>query len=127
NRQRAGIGTDTWRHDLGRRPSALYNDPASHTRFRPKISAAAIPTANVPSGGAPAPAAVSRSMPQASAAGGPLSATVLRWPPPGGLQAHIRGEPGLAGPRIVAPPMMPAGFPRAVSPKPSAHSTAGAP
>jgi Protein of unknown function (DUF3300) len=127
NRQRAGIGTDTWRHDLGRRPSALYNDPASRTRFRPTISAAAIPTANVPSGGAAAPAPVSRSTPQASAAAGPLSTTVLRWPPPGGLQAPIRGQPGLAGPRIVAPPMMPAGVPRAMSPKPSAHSTASAP
>ncbi len=127
NRQRTGIGTDTWRHDLGRQPSALYNDPASRTRFRPTISAAAIPTANVPSAGAPAPAAVSRSVPQASAAAGPLPTTVLRWPPPGGLQAPLRGQPGLAGPRIVAPPMMRAGVPRATSPKPSAHSTASAP
>jgi hypothetical protein len=125
--QKAGIGTDTWRHDLGRRTNAFDNDLASRMRFRPTISAAAMPRVNVPSGGGPAPAAVSRSTPPALAAAGPLSTTVSRSPTPGGLQAHIKAQPGLAGPRIVAPPMMPPAFSRPMSPRTAARSTAWAP
>ena len=129
NHSRAGIGTDTWRHDLGHRPSALYYDRASRPRFRPTISAAAIPRVNVPSAGAAASTAVSRPAPRASAAAGPLPTTVLRSPLPGfapggrGLQAHIKAQPGLAGPRIVAPPIIP----RPMSPRTAARSTAWAP
>ncbi len=127
NRHRAGIETDTWRHDLGRRPSALYNEPASRTRFRPTISAAVIRRMNVPSAGAPAATGVSRSAPPAFAAAGPLSTTVLRSPPPGGSRVHIKAQPGLAGPRFVALPMMPPWFPRPMSPKTAARSAAWAP
>jgi hypothetical protein len=126
-RQRAGIGTDTWRHDLGRRTNAFDNDLATRMRFRPTVSAAAIPRVNVQSGGAPAPAAVSRSAPPALAAAGPLSTTVSRSPPPGELQAHIKAQPAPAGPRIVAPPMMPPAFSRPMSPRTAARSTAWAP
>ena len=133
NHRGAGFGTDTWRHNLGHQPSALYNDLASRTRFRPAISAAAIPRVNVPSAGAPASAAVSRSAPPALAAAGPLSTTMLRSPPPGfapggrGVQAHIKAQPGLAGSRIIAPPPMPPGFPRQMSPRTAARTTAWAP
>jgi hypothetical protein len=128
NHHGAGIGTDTWRHDLGRRPSALSNDVASRPQLRSAIPAAAIPRVNVPSAGAPAATAVSRSAPPAPAAGRPLS-TVLPSPPPSfapggrGLRAHIGAQPGLAGPRIVAPPMTPPGFPRLMSPRTDARST----
>ena len=133
NHHSAGVGTDTWRHDLGHRPSALSNDLASRTRFRPTISAAAIPRVNVPSAGAPASTAVLRPAPPTFAAAGPLSTTVLRSPPPGfapggrGLQAHIKAQPGLPGPRIIAPPMMAPGFPRPMLPRTAARSTASAP
>jgi hypothetical protein len=66
--------------------------------------------------------------PPVLAAVGPLS-TVLRSPPPSfapegrGLRAHIKAQPGLAGPRIVAPPMMAPGFPRVMSPKTDGRST----
>jgi Protein of unknown function (DUF3300) len=123
NRHRARIGTDTWRHDLGRRPGALYNELASRTRFRPTISAAAIPRVNAPSVGASAGTAVSRSAPPALAAAHPTSTTALPSPP-GALRAHIKAQPGLAGPRIVALPMMPPWFPRPMSPKTAAHSAA---
>jgi hypothetical protein len=125
NHHRAGIGTNTWRHDLGRRTNAFDNDLASRMRFRPTISAAAIPRLNVPSGGAPSPTAVSRSAPPAVAAGGPLPTAVLRSPAPGvapggrGPQAPIKTQPGLAGPRIVAPPMMPPGFPSRTTARPT--------
>ncbi len=133
NHHGAGIGKDTWRRDLGHPPSALYNDLASRTRFRPTISAASIPRVNMPSAGAPAATAVIRSAPPAFAAAGPLSTTVLRSPPPGfapggrGLQAHIKAQPDLAGPRIIAPPMMPPGFSRLMMPRTAARSTASAP
>jgi hypothetical protein len=127
NHRRAGVGTDTWRHDLGHRSGALYNDLASRTRFRPTISATMIPRVNVPNAGAPAPTAVSRSAPPALAAAGPLSTTVSQSPPPGGLQAHTKAQPGLAGPWIVASPMMPPGFHRLMLPRTAARSTASAP
>ena len=133
NYHSVGVGTDTWRHDLGHRPSAHSNDLASRTRFRPTISAAAIPRVNVPSAGAPASTAVSRPAPPIFAAAGPLSTTVLRSPPPGfapggrGLQAHIEAQPGLPGPRIMAPPMMAPGFPRPMLPRTAARATALAP
>jgi hypothetical protein len=132
NHQRARIGTDTWRHDLGRRPSALFSDLASHPQLRSAISAVAIPRVNVPSAGAPAATAVSRSGPPALAAAGPLS-TALHSPPPSfapagrGLRGHINAQPGLAGPRIATPPMMPSGFPRLMSPRTDARSTTWAP
>jgi hypothetical protein len=133
NRHRAGIGTDTWQHGLGQRRSALHGDLASRTPFRPTISAAAIPRVNVPSAGAPASTAVSRIARPAFSAVGPLPTAVLRSPPPGFAlagrvpQAHIRAQPGLAGPRITAPSMMPPGFPRPMSPRTAARSTAWAP
>ena len=133
NHRGAGIGNDTWRHGLGHPPSALSNDLASRPRFRPAISATAIPRVNMPSAGAPAATAVSRSAPPAFAAAGPLSTTVLRSPPPGfvpggrGVQAHIRAQPGLAGARIIAPPMMPPGSSRLSLPRTAARSTASAP
>jgi hypothetical protein len=129
NHHRAGVGTDTWRHDLGRRSSAVDIDLAPRTRFRSTISAAAIPRVNLPSAGAPAPMAVSRSAPPAVAAGAPLPTAVLRSPAPGfapggrGPQAPIKTQPGLAGPRIVAPPMMSPGFP----PRTTARPTVWAP
>ena len=133
NRHRAGIGTDTWQHGLGQPRSALHGDLASRTPFRPTISAAAIPRVNVPSAGAPASTAVSRTAPPAFSAVGPLPTAVLRSPPPGFApagrvpQAHIRAQSGLAGPRIIAPSMMPPGFPRSMSPGTAARSTAWAP
>ena len=129
NHHRAGVGTDTWRHDLGRRSSAVDIDLAPRTRLRSTISAAAIPRVNLPSAGAPAPMAVSRSAPPAVAAGAPLPTAVLRSPAPGfapggrGPQAPIKTQPGLAGPRIVAPPMMSPGFP----PRTTARPTVWAP
>ena len=129
NHHRAGVGTDTWRHDLGRRSSAVDIDLAPRTRFRSTISVAAIPRVNLPSAGAPAPMAVSRSAPPAVAAGAPLPTAVLRSPAPGfapggrGPQAPIKTQPGLAGPRIVAPPMMSPGFP----PRTTARPTVWAP
>jgi hypothetical protein len=133
NHHRAGVGTDTWQRDLGHRPGTLYNDLASRTRFRPTISAAMIPRVNVPSAGAPAPTAVSRSAPPALAAAGPLPTAMLRSPAPGfvpggwGSQARAKTQPGLADPRIIAPPMMPLGFPRLMSSRTAAPSTAWAP
>jgi hypothetical protein len=133
NRHRAGIGTDTWQHGLGQRRSALRGELASDTPFRPSISAAAIPRVNVPSAGAPASTAVSRVAPPAFSAVGPLPTAVLRSPPPGFApagrvpQAHIRAQSGLAGPRIIAPPMMPPGFPRPMLPGTAARSTAWVP
>jgi len=118
NHHRAGIGTDTWQHGLGQRRSALHGDLVSRLRFQPTISAAAIPRVNVPSAGAPASTAVSGSAPPAFSAVGPLPTAVLRSPPPGSVpagrmpQAQIKAQPGLAGPRIIAPSMMPPGFPR---------------
>jgi hypothetical protein len=117
---------------LGHRPSALSNDLAPRTRFRPTISTAAIPRVNVPSARAPASTAVSRPAPPSFASAGPLSTTVLRSPPPGftpggrGLQAHIRAQPGLPGPRIIGPPMMAPAFPRPM-PTTAARSTASPP
>jgi Protein of unknown function (DUF3300) len=133
NHHRAGLGTDTWRHDPGHLPSALNNDHASRTRFRSTISAAAIPRMNVPSAGAPAQTAVSRSASSALAGSGPLPTAVLRSPAPGfapswqGPQAPLKTQSGLAGPRIVAPSKMPPGFPRLMLPGTAARSTASAP
>ena len=133
NHHRAGLGTGTWRHDPGHLPSALNNDLASRTRFRSTISAAAIPRMNVPSAGAPAQTAVSRSAPPARAGSGPLSTAVSRSSGPGfapsgqGPRAPLKAQPGLAGPRIVAPPKMPPGFPRLMLPGTAARSTAPAP
>jgi hypothetical protein len=137
NRPRAGIGTDTWQHRLGQQRSALQGNLASRTPFRPAISAAAIPRVNVPSAGAPASTAVSRSAPPVVAAPGRLSTTAVRSPPPGfapggrgsqaHIPAHIKVQPGLAGPPVTAPSMMPAGFPRPMSPGTAARSTAWAP
>ena len=133
NRPRAGIGTDTWQHRLGQQRSAFQGDPASRTPFRPSISAAGIPRVNVPSAGAPASTAVARSAPPVVAAAGRLSTTAVRSPPPGfapgerGLQARIKVQPHLAGPPIIAPSMMPLGFPRPMSPGTAARSTARAP
>ena len=133
NRQRAGIGTDTWQHGLGQPRSALHGDLASRTPFRPTISAAAIPRVNVPSAGAPASTAVSRTSPPAFSAVGRSPTAVLRSPPPGfasagqAPQAHIKAQSGLAGPRIIAPSMMPPGFPRPKSSGTAARSTAWAP
>jgi hypothetical protein len=133
NHHRAGIGTDTWQHGLGQRRSALHGDLASRLRFQPTISAAAIPRVNVPSAGAPTSTAVSRSAPPAFSAVGPLPTAVLRSPPPGSVpagrrpQAQIKAQPGLAGPRIIAPSMMPPGFPRPMSPGTAARSTAWVP
>jgi hypothetical protein len=128
----AGVGRDTWRHDLGHRPSALNNDPASRTQLRPAISAAAIPRINLPSIGAAASTAVSRSAP-AMATAGSLPTSVLRSPAPGfatagrGLQARTSAQPGLAGARTTAPPMMPAQFPRLMVPRTALHATASTP
>ncbi len=133
NRHRAGIGTDTWQHGLGQPRSALHGDLASRTPFRPTISAAAIPRVNVPGSGAPPSTAVSRTAPPAFSAVGSLPTAVLRSPPPGFApagrvpQAHIRAQSGLAGPRIIAPSMMPPGSPRSMSPGTAARSTAWAP
>ena len=133
NRHRAGIGTGTWQHGLGQARSAFHGDLASRTAFRPTISAAAIPRVNVPRAAAPASTAVSRTAPPAFPAVAPLPTTVLRAPPPGFAsagrvpQAHIKGQPGLAGPRIMAPPMMPPGFPRPMPPGTAARSTEWAP
>jgi hypothetical protein len=133
DRHRGGIGTDTWQHGLGQPRSALRGDLAWRTPFRPTIPAAAIPRVNVPSAGAPASTAVKRAAPPAFSAVGPSPTAVLRSPPPGFAsagrvpQAHIKAQSGLAGPRIVAPPMMPPGFPRPMSPGTSARSTEWAP
>jgi hypothetical protein len=133
NHHNAGEATDTWRHDLGHRPSALDNDPTSRPRFRPTISTAAIPRVNLPSSGAAASTAVSRAAPPALAGAGPLSTAMSRSPAPGfatggrGLQDRTQAQPGRAGPRIIASPMMPLGFPRAMSPRTVARSTAWAP
>src|SRR5271169_2708547 len=133
NRHRAGIGTGTWQHGLGQPRSALHGDLASRTPFRPTISAAAMPRVNVPSAGAPASTAVSRTAPPAFSAVGPSPTAVLRSPPPGFAsagrvpQAHIKAQPGLAGPRTIAPSMMPPGYPRPMSPGTAARSTAWAP
>ncbi len=133
NHHRAGVGTDTWRHDLGHQRSAFNNDLASRPRFRPAISAAAISRVNVSSAGAPASTPVSHSAPAAFVAAGPPSTTLLRSPPPGfatsgrGLQAHIKPQPGLTGPRIIAPPMMRPGFSPQMSPRTTARSTPWAP
>jgi hypothetical protein len=100
NHHRAGVGTDTWRHDLGHRPSALYDDPASRTRFRPTISAGAVPRMNVPSTGGSASMAVSRSAPPALTAG--RLPTAMSRSAPGfaaggrGLEARTQAQPGLA-------------------------------
>jgi hypothetical protein len=40
--------------------------------------------------------------------------------------AHIKVQPGLPGPRIIAPPMMAPGFPRPMLPRTAARSTASA-
>jgi hypothetical protein len=133
NRHRAGIGTDTWRFDLGHRPSPFNNNRDSRMRFQPSISAATIPRVNVPSAGAPAVTAVPRSAPPALAAAGPLRTAVRRSPAPGfapvgrGPQAPVKTQPGPAGPRIGAPSMMPPGFPRFMLPRTAAPSTASAP
>jgi hypothetical protein len=125
NRHRAGIGTGTWQHGLGQPRSELQGDLASRTPFRPTNPAAAIPRVNVPSAGAPASTAVSRTAPPAFSAVRPSPTAVLRSPPPGSApagrmpQAHIKAQPGLAGPRIIAPSMMPPGT--------AARSTAWAP
>jgi hypothetical protein len=133
NHHSAGVATDTWRPDLGHRSSALDKYPTSRTRFRPTISAGAIPRVNLPSTGAAASTAVSRSAPPALAAAGPLSTAMSRSPAPGfptggqGLQARTQAQPGRAVPRIIGPPMMPPGFPRPMSPGTVSRSTAWAP
>jgi hypothetical protein len=88
----------------------------------------------VPNAGAPAQTAVSRSASSALAGSGPLPTAVLRSPAPGFApsgqrpqQAPLTTQPGLAGPRIVAPPKMPPGFPRRMLPGTAARSTAPAP
>jgi hypothetical protein len=87
----------------------------------------------MPSTGAPASMAVSRSALPAFAGTGPLPTTMLRSPPPGSTtdgrrsQAHIRAQPGLTGPRIVAPSIMQPRFPRLMSPGTAAPSTAWVP
>jgi hypothetical protein len=131
NHHRARIGTDTWQHS--QRRSALQGDLASRLRFQPTISPAAMPRVNVPSAGASASTAVSRSAPPAFSAVGPLPTAVLRSPPPGsvpagrGPQAHIKAQPGLTGPRIIAPSMMPPEFPRPMSPGTAARAPASVP
>src|SRR5262249_32023209 len=126
---RAGVGTDTWRDDLGHQPGALYNDLASRTRSRPTISAAMIPRANVPIAGAPAPTAAARPAPPAPAVAGPSPTAMLRSPAPRlapggrGSQAGTNTQPGLADPRII----MPSGFPHLMPPRTAAPSTAWTP
>jgi hypothetical protein len=88
---------------------------------------------NVPSAGAPAQTALSRSAPSAPAGSGPLPTAVLRSPAPGFApggqrpQAPLKTQPGLAGPRVAAPSRMPPGFPRLMLPGTAARSTASAP
>ncbi len=137
NHHGAGIETDIWRHDLGRRPSARHGELASRGRFQvvrgPAIPAAKIPRVNVPSAGASAPRMVSPSAPPATAAAGSLPAAVLRSPAPGfapgrrELQPPIQPQPGLAGPRIMAPRMMPPKFPRPMLPRTAVRSAPWAP
>jgi len=135
NHHGAGIETDIWRHDLGRRPSARHGELASRGRFQvvrgPAIPAAKIPRVNVPSAGASAPRMVSPSAPPATAAAGSLPTAVLRSPAPGfgrrDLQPPIQPQPGLAGPRIMAPRMMPPKFPRPMLPRTAVRSAPWAP
>jgi hypothetical protein len=132
NRHRAGVGTDTWRHDLGHRPSALDDDPASRTRFRPTVSAGAMPRVNVPSTGVPASTTVSRSVGPALATAGRLPTAMSRSASAFArsgreLDARAQAQTRLAGPRIMAPPMMPPGFPRLAVPRTAVPATVWAP
>src|SRR3984893_9353599 len=135
NRHGAGIETDIWRHDLGRRPSARHGELASRGRFQvvrgPAIPAAKIPRVNVPSAGASAPRMVSPSAPPATAAAGSPPTAVPRSPAPGfgrrELQPPIQPQPGLAGPRIMAPRMMPPKFPGPMLPRTAVRSAPWAP
>jgi len=132
NHNGTGIGTETWRHDLGRRRNALHGDLASHVGFPMvrdfTISTAVIPRVNVPSAGTSSPTVVTRSASPAFSAGR-FPTTVLRSPEPGiapsgrGLQARINAQPGFAASRTVTPEMMPPGSPRLPSPRTAAHST----
>jgi len=132
NHNGTGIGTETWRHDLGRRRNALHGDLASHVGFPLvrdfTISTAVIPRVNVPSAGTSSPTIVTRSASPAFSAG-PFPTTVLRSPEPGiapsgrGLQARIKAQPGFAASRTVTPEMMPPGLARLPLPRTAAHST----
>jgi hypothetical protein len=132
NHNGTGIGTETWRHDLGRRRNALHGDLASHVGFPLvhdfTIPTAVIPRVNVPSAGTSSPTVVTRSASPAFSAG-PFPTTVLRSPEPGiapsgrGLQARINAQPGFAASRTVTPGMMPPGLARLPLPRTAAHST----
>lgn len=135
NHRGVGIGTGIWRHDLGRRPGLLSGDSASRTRLQvvrgPAISAAMIPRLDVPRAGAPAATAAARAAPAFTAAG-PLPTAGLRSPAPGfapggrGSPARLQAQPGLAGARVMARPMMPPSSPSLMLPR-AARSTAWAP
>jgi len=137
NHPGAGIATDIWRHDLGRRPSVLSGDPTSRPRLQaargPAISAGALPRLIVPSAGVSAPTPIPRPAPRAFTAAGPPPTSVLRPPgaglAPGGreFQARIAARSGLVGPRTAAPTMMPPGFLRPMLPRSAARSTMWAP